>query len=170
MDAHTQLKSVSVLKASATVFFSSWIVTWWNVKMWPFATRVLHSRSPSVRLSLLHHGQGFISGHRQLEGESWGRGRGYSHCSSAEQNWPAGTDRCKEVSSCCCCCFYQNKKSTQRKLTCSLCSCHIPARRQKLWPKGWSWGFIELQWKRTSTSTRVSYCWSGLMINCTLFV
>lgn len=68
------------------------------VNLWPFASHVLHSRRPGVRVGLLHHGQRFISGHRQLEGEGRGRGRGHPHRSGAEQNWPAGTDRCKEVS------------------------------------------------------------------------
>lgn len=80
--------------------------TVWKRDLWH---SVLHSRSPSVCVSLLHHGQGFISGHWQLEGEGWGRGRGYSHSSSAKQNWPAGRDCYKEVSSS----FFWDNKNPQ---------------------------------------------------------
>lgn len=104
---------LKVLRAPACCLFFPFLFPFklWHceitAKIWPFASRLLHSRSPSVRARLLHHGQGFISGHWQLEGEGWGRGRGYPHSSSAEQNWPAGGDRRKEVSST----FYLPKKA-----------------------------------------------------------
>lgn len=69
-----------------------------SLKTWPVGVLVLHSRSPSMCASLLYHRQGVVSSYWQLEGEGRGRGRRHSHSSSAEQNWPAGRDRYKEVS------------------------------------------------------------------------
>lgn len=55
------------------------------------------SRCPSMCAGLLYHRQGFVSDYWQLEGEGGGRGRRYSHSSSAKQNWPSGGDCYKKV-------------------------------------------------------------------------
>lgn len=130
---------LKVLRASACCLFSPFFFLTFELwhgeitaKMWPFATRVLHSRSPSVRVSLLHHGQGFISGHRQLEGEGWGRGRRYPHSSSAEQNWPAGRDGRKEVGST----FFLQKKALTLNAKTIIKTCSVVTLQRG----GWSFG------------------------------